>query len=170
MRRRWAQVPRRPVDETGMADPAALTDPAVAAGLIAAVGAIGLTVRSRVVARRPQRTDEDRRLWFTRAAVAATERALFYGDEDTENAIIDLRPPYLRAEIDLTEATTARNAEHEGSEQRDTKNPIDPYPAPENEALAHRNIELDLSNDAEPTIGLDVESNKDALEPPSRPT
>jgi len=153
-----------------MADPAALTDPAVAAGLVAAVGAIGLTVRSRIVARRPDHTDDDRRLWFTRAAVAATERALFH-DEDPENPVLDLRPPYLRTDIDLTEV----HLDDRELEVRDVATQIatsrDGYGvAPEHDGDAHRNVELDLSDDAEPTIGLDVESDKETSKPSGRKT
>jgi len=146
-----------------MADPAALTDPAVAAGIIAAVGAIGLTVRSRIVAKRPEPTAEDRQLWCTRAAVAATEKALFLGDEDEQRAVIDLRPPYLRVEIDLT---NAQPPGHLVVTERSTSE----SPDETSSASKTRRVEIDLSNNDEPTINLDPAPDRQTSGQPGKPT
>lgn len=105
-----------------MSDPISATDPAMVVGLMAALGSIGLALRTRYRAAAPEAADRPRRLWFTRAAGVVLERAadlIERAEETTDaaDAAIDLRP----REIDLTDridltAGNAGNTTEDGAE------------------------------------------------------
>ena len=123
-----------------MADSGALLDPAVAAGFMAALGGIGLTVRARILAGREPEIDHSRELWMTNAAGSLAEQALGVSEDENTNEIIDLRLPHLREDIDLrgTVASTG---------------------------TPDQMVEIDLSDDAEPSIGIDVKLDREKAEP-----
>lgn len=77
------------------------TDPAVAAGLLAALGAIGLAIRTRKLADRPTPTEVARATWRTRVARSVVERAMLTASDPEDEPVFDLRPAHRRHDINL---------------------------------------------------------------------
>jgi hypothetical protein len=87
---RSAQVDGSAADEIAMIDAAGF-DAAIASGVIAAAGAIGLLVRARHIAANPTTSDTDRQVFMTRAALKLTEHQLETARRGSADGTIDLR-------------------------------------------------------------------------------